>query len=327
MGFMLKDIKNKIIDEYEEIRTKALILKDKRVSEVYEKYPELLKISKDINILGFENTKKIMKNPLKAEEFNTEFKKELNNLLNLKEEFIKKNNINLDFDKIIYNCKKCMDTGFLDDGKKCICFKEKIINYTYKSSNLSESMKDMCFDNFSLNYYTNEDAGGVSEKENMKFILKASKAFCDNFPDERNILFYGSPGLGKTFMSVSIARELIEEEKTVIYVSATKLFTAYNDYKFLRDEKLEDFFNDIYNADLLIIDDLGTEYISKVSVSFLFDLVNDRILNNKKIIINTNLVPDELKNSYSMRFMSRIYEYFNVFKFVGSDIRIQKQYK
>lgn len=324
---MLKDIKNRIIDEYEEIRTRALALKDKRTAEVYEKYPELLKISKDINMLGFENTKKIMKNPLKAKELNAEFKKELLNLLDLKAEFIKKNNIDPDFDKVIYNCKECKDTGFLDNGKKCACFKEKIINYTYKSSNLSEIMKDMCFNNFSLDYYTDEDAGGVSEKENMELILKASKNFCENLSKKRNILFHGSPGLGKTFMSVSIARELIEKGKTVIYVSATKLFTAYNDYKFLRDEKLEDFFNDIYNADLLIIDDLGTEYISKVSVSFLFDLVNDRILNNKKIIINTNLTPDELKNAYSVRFMSRIYEYFDVFKFSGSDIRIQKQYK
>ncbi len=318
---MLKNIKNRIIDEYDHMRATAAALRDKRQAEVYYKYPELLKISKDINILGLENTKNIMKNPKNAEILNAEFNEKLNELLALKALFIKNNNIDPDFDKIKYTCQKCNDTGYIDDGTKCDCFKEKVKSYTYKSSNLSEIMKDMCFENFSLDYYIG------NERENMEFILKSSKSFCEKFENHRNILFYGFPGLGKTFMSVSIARELIDMGKTVIYVSATKLFSAYNDYKFLRDEKLEDFFNDIYNSDLLIIDDLGTEYISKVSVSFLFDLVNDRILNGKKIIINTNLEPDELERAYSKRFMSRVFEYFNVFKFEGKDIRVQKQYK
>ncbi len=324
---LIKDIKSRIIDEYEEMRTKKTAQKNKRVEEVYKKFPELSEIAKEINLLGFENTKNILKNPQNAAELNAEFNKKLNMLVEKKKQFIKENGIDPDFDKVKYDCNACGDTGYLENGEKCACFKEKIIKNTYKSSNLSEVMKDMCFENFSLDFYENSRKEGISERENMEFILKSAKRFCDDFDEyKRNILFYGPPGLGKTFISVSVARELINRGKTVIYISATRLFSCYDDYKFGRDNTLDEFLDDIYNADLLIIDDLGTEYISKLSVPFLFDLVNDRILKDKKIIINTNLFPDALEKAYSVRFMSRVYEYFDVFKFSGKDIRIQKQY-
>lgn len=323
---MINDIKRKIINEYETDRTMALARRDSFVKKVFEKYPEIDEFTKEINRLGLENTKNILRNPEKAKEYNSEFNKKLNSLVAKKEEFMKKNGIPAEYDKPHYKCALCQDTGYTEDGKKCRCYKDKIIKYTYKSSNLSEVMKGMSFENFSLDFYSSEKKDGFSERENMEYILKASKDFCNDFENRRNILFYGAPGLGKTFISVSIARKFIENEKTVIYISATKLFSGYDDYKFGRNSVFEDFLNDLYLADLLIIDDLGTEYISKLSVPFLFDLVNDRILKNKKIIINTNLEPNALENAYSLRFMSRIYEHFDVFKFRGKDIRIQQQY-
>lgn len=328
MSDLIKDIKRKIIAEYEEMRSRAFSEKEKRVKDIYDKYPELSEFSKEINRLGFENTKNILKNPQKADDFNSEFNKKLKILVSKRNEFIKENNIDPEFDKVKYNCSKCSDTGYLENGERCSCFKDKIIKETYKSSNLSEVMKDMDFKNFRLDYYNNEAGNGISERENMEFILKSAKNFCENFDSfERSLLFYGSPGLGKTFISVSIARELINKGKSVIYISATRLFSCYDDYKFGKNENLDEFLDDIYDTDLLIIDDLGTEYISKLSVPFLFDLVNDRILKGKKVIINTNLLPEALEKSYSLRFMSRIYEYFDVFRFTGKDIRIQKQYR
>ncbi len=325
---MLKDIKNRIIDEYEELRTKAEAERQVRIKDAFKICPKLSDIQKEINILGLDNTKAIMKNPEKAKDLNSEFNKKLSEILNLKSRLISENNIDPDFDKIKYSCQRCNDTGFENNGKKCICFRDKLIKNTYKISNLSDVMKDMTFENFSFEYYGNSEENGISERENIEFIYDSAKKFCKNFDSyKRNILFYGAPGLGKTFISSAIAREMIEKEKTVIYVSASKLFSGYDDYKFGRADDLEDFFEDIYNSDLLIIDDLGTEYISKLSVPFLFDLVNDRILKEKKIIINTNLLPNELEKNYSLRFMSRIYEYFDVFKFFGKDIRIQKQYR
>lgn len=328
MSDLIKDIVRKILADYEEMRSIAFSEKEKRVKEIFEKYPEMAEFSKEINRLGFENTKNILRNPQNAEEYKRDFNEKLNLTVSKRNQFMKENGIDPEFDKVKYRCKKCEDNGYLENGEKCSCFKEKIINETYKSSNLSEVMKDMEFKNFRLDYYNHIAENGISERENMEYILKASKSFCDNFENyNRNILFYGAPGLGKTFMSVSIAREIINKGKSVIYISATRLFSNYEDYKFGKNDDLDGFLEDIYNADLLIIDDLGTEYMSKVSVPFLFDLINDRILKGKKVIINTNLMPDALEKAYSVRFMSRIYEYFDVFRFFGKDIRVQKQYR
>ncbi len=315
------DIKLKIIDELEEQRSRAFSEKEERKKRIFSEFPELLEITKKINLLGLENTKKIMREPESAKKFNKEFKDALKVLENERKEFIKKNNIDPDFDKIKYKCKKCSDTGYLENGEKCRCFKEKLVEKSYNASNLSETMLDMNFKNFKLSYYKGED------RENMEFILGASKKFASDFDTKkRNILFYGEPGLGKTFISASIAREVLAKGRSVIYISATRLFSCYEDYKFGKKEDTEDFLDALYDTDLLIIDDLGCECISRVSVSFLFDLVNERILKGKKIIINTNLLPDELEKAYQKRFMSRMYEYFDVFRFKGKDIRRQKQY-
>ncbi len=315
------DIKLKIIDELEEKRNRAFSEKEERKKKIFSEFPELFEITKKINLLGLENTKNIMRDPENAKKYNKEFESAVKKLENQRIEFLKENNIDPEFDKIKYSCKNCSDTGYLENGEKCKCFKEKLIEKSYVSSNLSETMLDMTFKNFKLSYYSGDD------RENMEFILNASKKFASKFDSQkRNILFYGDPGLGKTFISASIAREVLNKGKSVIYISAIRLFSYYEDYKFGKKEDSDDFLDALYDTDLLIIDDLGTECVSRVSVSFLFDLVNDRILKGKKIIINTNLLPDELEKAYQKRFMSRMYEYFDVFRFKGSDIRRQKQY-
>lgn len=327
MKSLISDIKREIIAELEELRTIANAKCEKKKAEIYEKYPEVLAFSKKINLLGLENTKRIFKNPENAAEYNKEFKIELEKLLAERDEFYKEHGIDPDFDKKQYRCKKCSDTGFIKSGEMCSCFKERLAEKTYRISSLGKTMQDMRFENFSLDYYSSEKKGDYSERENMEYILNSAKAFCEKFEEhERSILFYGTPGLGKTFISVSVARKLLELGKTVTYISAARLFSIYEDYKFGRDHKNDEFFDDLFNSDLLIIDDLGTEFISKASVSFLFELVNERIINNKKVIINTNLSPEDLEREYTVRFMSRIFEHFDVYKFTGKDIRVQKQY-
>lgn len=315
------DIKLKILEEYEELRGREFSEKEERKKKVYSEFPKVLEIQNKINFLGLENTKKIMRDPKNSKKYNKELKENLKLLEAEKKAFLEENKIDPEFDKIKFRCKKCSDTGYLENGERCKCFRDKLIEKSYNASNLSQTMLDMNFKNFKLSYYKGDD------RENMEFILAASKKYAKNFDSmRRNILFYGDPGLGKTFLSASIAREVLDMGKSVIYISATRLFSSYEDYKFGKKEDTDDFLDALYDTDLLIIDDLGTECISRVSVSFLFDLVNERILRGKKIIINTNLLPDELERAYQKRFMSRMYEYFDVFKFKGSDIRRQKQY-
>ncbi len=120
---------------------------------------------------------------------------------------------------------------------------------------------------------------------------------------------------------------MLDRGYTVIYSGASRLFSSYDDYRFGRmsePEDFEDMLRLLYDADLLIIDDLGVEMHGPSSFQFLFDLINDRILHNKRIIISTNLTMEEISKNYTTRITSRLYENFDCLRFSGKDIRTQK---
>lgn len=320
-----ENIINKIIEEYEESRIIAANDRKKRINEVYSKYPEIENIDKKINRLGFENMNNIIKNPENKDKYNKDFNESLKKLRDERKKIISENNIDENFDKYQYKCDICSDTGYDEQGNKCKCFKQKIISAAYYLSNMSEMIKEQNFDKFSFDYYSKEKTDeGISPYDNMTKIYEGCKNFCENFEsNEKSLMFYGSVGLGKTFLSSSIAKELMDKGHTVVYVRATGLFNAYEDYRFGRNTD-RSVIENIYGSDLLIIDDLGTEPNSANNLSFLFDVINERINKGKKIIINTNLSLGELTKMYSTRFTSRLYEHFNMYKFMGEDIRLQK---
>ena len=316
----------KIMDEYKKIRLKNSNKKDRETEKIYREFPEIEKIDKEINLSGSQNVRKIINNPEKADIFNKEFKEKLERLNRERKNIIEKNNIDPNFDKIKYECEKCYDTGFLPDGKRCACFVKKLADYRYKRSNLSEILDKENFETFSFDFYPKEKntPESLSPYENMKDIYNRAKFFCENFESEKkSLIFYGAAGLGKTFLSSCIAKELLDKGKNVLYLNAPRLFIIYEDYRFNRldDESVID---EIYSSDLLIIDDLGTEPQTKTNLSFLFDLLNERLLKEKKMIISTNYNMNELTQMYSSRFTSRIYEYFLIYGFYGNDIRIEK---
>lgn len=315
---------NEIMNEYEEMRTKARLLRDKRVRDVYNSVPEIEEIDNSVNQAGFENAKKIMEDPLNSEKYNAEFNQKLKELREKKIELIKEYNIPADYGEIEYQCPYCQDTGYVEN-KKCRCFTQKLINCAYRDSNLSESMQNEDFEHFSLDFYADKKAAGskMTEKELMRHILNHCKMFCTNFSDyEKNLLFYGGTGVGKTFLSSAVAKSVLEQGRTVLYIRATRLFNIYDDYKFSRSDDKP--VSALYEADLLIIDDLGTEFLSKTSVPFLFDLINDRLAKRKKMIISTNLSMQDMEKAYTRRFVSRLYESFDILEFCGRDIRIEK---
>lgn len=316
---------NRIMDEYGELRMKASAERKNRIDEVNKKVPRIGEIDSEIFNLGLENTNNIFKNPEKKDEYNKSFKEKLKLLTDEKNRLIKENGIDENYDKYDYLCSECSDTGYTPDGRKCRCFKQRLINEAYSMSNMSEIIKKQNFNTFSFDYYSKSSSDGeASPYENMVRIYNSCKRFCENFDSEiKSLLFYGPTGLGKTFLSSAVAKEIMDNGKTVVYVRATRLFAMNEDYKFGRSSD-RSVIDNIYNADLLIIDDLGTEPYNKNSISFLFDVINERIAENKKMIINTNLQLNELTKLYSTRFTSRLYEYFILYKFYGEDIRIQK---
>lgn len=317
-------IVNKIMAEYERLREKAANERKSRIALVYAKLPRVKEIDAEITRRGAENVKNILTNPEKKEEYKKDFRNNLNRLTDEKNKLLSENGIDVDFDKYKYECEICGDTGYDENGRKCACFKQKLINEAYAVSNMEKMIAQQNFDTFNIDYYSDSETDGISPRGNMMKILSGCKRFCGNFDsDDKSMIFYGGVGLGKTFMSCAVAKEIMDKGKTVLYIRAAKLFVMFEDYRYGRSTD-RDFINNVYGCDLLIIDDLGTEMNGANNASVLFDIVNERILDGKKIIINTNLGLGELEKMYTSRFTSRLYENFYIYKFVGEDIRLQK---
>lgn len=322
------NIIEKIMTEYDIVRQKNEAECQENIKKINAMHPRLAEIDKEIAVCGSENVIKIIKNPKDAAKYHKELEKKLESLENERKEYLNKNGIDLDYKIPKYRCKNCQDRGILKNGERCYCYRQKLINELYNVSNLSELLQKQNFDNFSLDYYSKEIKKGKKKSpyENMKSALAASKKFASLPKEERkNLLFYGEVGQGKTFLSSSIAKELLQKGEEVIYIRAIKLFNSYEDYKFGRLADRE-FIERIYNCDLLIIDDLGTENINKVSLSFMHDLFDERINRGNSTIINTNLTIKELSETYSKRFTSRLAENYIIYEFYGEDIRVQKLY-
>ena len=199
-------------------------------------------------------------------------------------------------------------------------------------SNLKNILAKENFDNFDLRYYADKtiEEEGMSPKDKIKLIYQLSVKFVNEFETNPvNLLFYGKTGLGKTFMCNCIAKEILDMGHTVLYATAGKLFKTIEDARFNRDEMIDpaeqiDFF---YSADLLIIDDLGTEFSTLATQSALFDIVNSRILERRPTIISSNLSLKDIEQQYSDRLVSRLQGNYEFIKFLGEDIRQLKKYR
>ena len=207
--------------------------------------------------------------------------------------------------------------------------KHKLMDRLYDQSNVRDVIRMENFDTFDLRLFSDEvvQGEGISPKENAKRNLKMAMAFAEDFTGE-NLLLYGGAGRGKTFMCNCIAKDVLERGKTVLYLTAGQLFRQLEEMRFHRDEEEEVKYwdNELLEADLLIIDDLGTEFATMFTASELFRIVNDRKLRKKPVVISTNLDYRALMDQYSDRVMSRLIGEYTTMKFFGDDIRMKKKY-
>ncbi|SHH72496.1 DNA replication protein DnaC [Caloranaerobacter azorensis DSM 13643] len=325
---MDNSIINEILREYEKKRDKALYEQKLRQNEVYSKIPKLKEIDKQISKTGLMISKAIINNP---ENYNDKIKEVKNKLEELKREkaiLLTENNIPLEYMNINYECNKCKDTGFLEDGSKCSCFKQALINRAYKMSNLEHILHKENFQTFNINIFSDKpfEDEKMTPRENMQNILSICEGFVFNFDEdnEENLLFYGTTGLGKTFMCNCIAKALLDKGKIVIYQTAFKILEIIEEYRFRRNSGKEQYKLDyelLFDADLLIIDDLGTELVNTFTNTEIFNIVNSRLIKGNKTIISTNLSPMEISNTYTDRIFSRILSKFTPIRFFGPDLR------
>ena len=226
----------------------------------------------------------------------------------------------------VYSCEKCQDTGIYND-RRCSCFLNDVRRFQCMELNSSSAMNLCSFDTFDLNFYpeTAEGASGVSIRKIMEnnyiFCRKYAEDFC--LP-QSGILMNGGTGLGKTHLSLSVGKEVIEKGYSVIYGSAPDLLKKIERENFRGSDEI-DTAQLLCECDLLILDDLGAEYESRFYDSALYNLLNTRMNAGRPVIVNTNFQTSELQKRYGDRITSRLFT-MEILTFYGNDIRLMKKY-
>lgn len=319
-----------IIRNYEKLRDKAQAEMLARQDEIYSNFPEIKKIDGDIASSGLKKMRETMKNPKLAKKLSLSMKEEISALKKERTRILLENGYSEDYLNVKYQCERCKDTGYIGD-KKCGCFSQMLVKAVYGRSGLGEALEGFSIKDFDLSLYSDEIYPGaeISPRKHMREVFAAVQNFIAGFGYEfKNLLFYGGTGLGKTFLCSAVAKELLDEGRFVIYVTASQLFKTIEQDKFSKndDEEPSRFLEDILSAELLIIDDLGSEFSTALSASEAFDIINSRLIQKKPVIISTNLELSDWANIYSDRIISRIWGNYEILEFFGEDIRLKKKF-
>lgn len=309
---------NEIMRMYDDRRRNNAILLDERIAYVNEHIDGYKELSEAISSLTVEHTARAIAGDKAAL---AELSELIADLRNQKAALLKSASIPEDYLSPIYTCPDCKDTGYIN-GAKCHCLKQQLISQLYEQSNIKDSLENADFSMLSEEFYSGDDLIHFRDS------LQISRDFVKNFDsDYQNLLFYGTVGTGKSLISSCITKEILATGHSAIYFSASSLFDSLARDSF--DNKNHDkiFSKDIYECDLLIIDDLGTEMTNTFTVSALFALLNERALRRKSVVISTNLSLEDLKERYSDRIFSRITGGFTFCRLSGPDIRLAHKFK
>lgn len=302
-----------------EAMQKKSALREKALNEAYaktlaldEKYPDIAEIDKELSLVSSR-----IVSAMRSENCEDEINRIKERNLALQEARRQKllsYGVPEDYDTPVFSCPVCSDTGY--DGKTfCSCIIKMCAVDAYLSSGLGKALLDQTFENFSLKYY-----GGKSREE-MSGVLDTCLDFAQSFGTGANLLLTGGTGLGKTHLSSAIAQKVIDKGYTVVYESAQTVFDAFESVRFGRGNDNTDKY---ITCDLLIIDDLGTEFSTQYTASVLYQLVNQRLINGKSLILSTNLGGKELLKRYGDRIYSRLLGSFDTCVFSGNDVRLIK---
>ena len=291
---------------------------EKRRMRAYARIPELQELDRQTPSLAMEQLRKRLSGVSAAE---SSFRETAAQISRRRTELLTENGFPPDFLKMTWDCADCHDTGYIG-REKCHCLRRKETAILYDQSHLDQLAEGAFFAALSEKYYTGEDLEH----------FRQARTTCERFVEEfdqvhRNLYLYGTVGTGKTMLSVCAARALIEKGRSVLYFSAASLFDRLADCTFGSGSRdaLREFTDDLYGCDLLIIDDLGTEFTNAFVASQLFTCISERGLNRHSTIISTNLSLKEMQARYSDRVFSRITSTYEICKLTGKDIRLQRR--
>lgn len=320
----------RILKEYDE---KQLAVKRDlrlRTEKIEQEIPELTEINSHIAALSVDMAVQRIKGKTQGENNASleAYRAEKEALISRREELLKRHGYSHEDLEPHYVCSLCQDTGYVN-GEKCRCLKNRIVELMYDQSNIREILKRENFSSYSFRYYSSVPLSPHSDESPLTIAKKAvaiAHDFVHFFPTSSGNLFItGETGTGKTFLCNCIAKDLLDQGYYIIYLSAVKLFGILADSTFHNNREQEQLSEDLLSCDLLIIDDLGTEFTTVFIQSAFFNCVNERLLRKKHTIISTNLSIEQIRDNYSERVFSRIAERYTMVRLFGEDIRIIKK--
>ncbi len=323
--------------EYERRQKEASDRLQARIDEVYSRIPELEKLDMEAKLLGIHYNRLILEGEETAESAALKLDEQLRNIRKEKLRLLTNAGYSPDYLEMQYICPRCRDTGFVEvDGltEKCSCYRQLLIEHLYRLSNIG-ALKNITFDKFDADLFSDavdvkKYGIPVSPRENIINIKNACLKFVENFnsPEEKNLFFTGPTGVGKTFMAGCIASSLLDKGVTVLYLTAPALFNEINETRarsFKEDTCEDSVYKNIFEVELLIIDDLGTESPTAARYAELLNIINTRLAINAqrpcKTIISSNVGIKQLYEYYDERIASRIVGNFNIYLFAGDDLR------
>jgi len=313
-----------IMREYSRRQAQVRRELEQRRQEAFRKTPRLAEIDREVASLSAQRARSLLQNGTGSV---ADLKKEVAALADERRALLQGNGFPDDYLEPHYICPLCQDTGYIGN-KKCSCFKKAEIELLYTQSNIREILEKENFEHFSFDWYSDtikNEATGLSARETARHAYDAAWNFVRDFDTRfQNLFLYGSTGVGKTFLSHCIAHELLKTAHCVLYFSAYDLFDRLAHTAFSRKSETDTDEDFVYDCDLLIIDDLGTELTNSFVSSELFFCINERLTRRKSTVISTNLKLEDFSATYSERTFSRIASNFQMLKLIGKDIRIQK---
>ena len=330
MGFP-KHIYRKANSILADRRQKAEDLGEQQKEEIYAAIPELRQIEQQLAETGRGVIAAVAARSGDVRQIVESLKQRSLTLQERRRRLLEEAGVPEDYLQPPYTCQKCHDQGYVNNHR-CSCM-EKLLRQLATQELGGAGLENFSFHNFSLEYYSEvPNENGTIPRSYMANL----KNYCQDYarcfdPKKSNsLLFVGGTGLGKTHLSLAIAREVIDKGYGVIYASVQNLMARLEEERFnsgyvSTDEEAElRYLSMVMETDLLILDDLGTEYLNQFISSTIYNLVNTRLLRNKATIISTNLLPGEIGKRYSDRLVSRLFGSYKTVNFIGKDIRIQK---
>ncbi|MBQ7581044.1 MAG: ATP-binding protein [Clostridia bacterium] len=323
-----KQIFKKASDIVAQRRRDALAQCEIRRNDCVLRFPEIAELEKDMASSALAVTKALDMADGAKEYVESLKNKNLSSQRKIAE-ILESNGYGADYLKPRFFCKKCEDKGVVD-GVICDCLKDCMRAVALNEISDKIPVKEYTFDNFSLSYYPGEKDAAMSfaPRDKMQGVLNYCKNYAADFgKHSESLIFSGETGLGKTHLSLAIAGEVTKKGFNVIYGSAQNLLNMLEDEKFGRSRLDYSVEESLLGCDLLIIDDLGSEFSTQFTLSAVYNVINSRLLERKPVIISTNYSIDEMESKYSPRITSRIFGNYRHLLFFGKDIRqLKSQY-